>query len=101
MHDLDIEATNICCFDGRVVGGVARYGVSYVVLNFSTHMNALATVRQLGNYDPDGRWVAQFSDPMDGTFGGRMTCGFLPSNRSAEDLQALQDLAAQIDLCGN
>ena len=101
LRDLEIEATEIHCFDGRVVGGVARYGVSYAVLDFSTHMDALIAVRQLGSYDPERKWLAQFSDSKDGTFDGRMARGLLPSNRSAEDLQALQDLAVQLDLCEN
>jgi len=101
LEDLGIEATSVQCFDGRVVAGVARYGVSYAVLDFSTHMDALIAVRQLGSYDPEGRWLAQFSDPKDATFGGRMAGGLFPVGRSAEDMQALQDLAAQLDLCGD
>ena len=101
LQDLEIEATSVQCFDGRVVRGVARYGVSYAVLDFSTHMDALIVFRQLRSYDPENRWLAQFSDPKDATFGGRMARGFVPSSRSAENLQALQDLAAQLDLCEN
>ena len=99
LQDLEIEATTIQCFDGRVVGGVARYGVSYAVLDFRTHMDALIAVRQLRSYDPEGRWVAGFSDPKDGTFGGRMAGGLLPSRRSVGSLQVLRNLAAQLDLC--
>ena len=101
LQDLEIEATSVRCFDGRVVGGVARYGVSYAVLDFPTHMDALIAVRQLGSYDPKGRWLAEFSDPKDGTFGGRMAGGLLPASRSVVDLQVLRDLAAQLDLCEN
>ena len=101
LQDLEIEATNVRCFDGRVVGGVARYGVSYAVLDFSTHMDALIAVRQLGSFDPNGRWLAQFSDPKDRTFGGRMARGLFAVNRSVEDWRALRDLAAQLDLCEN
>jgi hypothetical protein len=99
LQDLDIEATSIRCFDGRVVGGTARYGVSYAILDFSTHMDALIAVRQLGSYNPKGQWLAQFSDPNDRTFGGRMAGGLFPSSRSVEELQALRNLAAQLDLC--
>ena len=99
LQDLEIEATSVRCFDGRVVGGVARYGVSYAVLDFSTHMDALIAVRQLRSYDPEGRWLAEFSDPNDGTFGGRMANGLLPTSRSVGGLQSLRDLAAQLDLC--
>ena len=99
LQDLEIEVTSIRCFDGRVVGGVARYGVSYAVLDFPTHMDALIAVRQLRSYDPKGSWLAEFSDPNDGTFGGRMANGLLPANRSVGGLRALQDLAAQLDLC--
>ena len=101
LQDLEIEATSIRCFDGRVVGGVARYGVSYAVLDFSAHMDALIAVRQLGSHDPNGRWLVQFSDPRDETFGGRMACGLSPSDRSMEDMQSLRNLAAQLDLCEN
>ena len=101
LQDLEIEAMSVRCFDGRVVGGVARYGVSYAILDFSTHMDALIAVRQLGSYDPKRRWLAQFSDPNDRTFGGRMASGLLPASRSEEDLQALRNLAAQLDLCEN
>ena len=101
LEDLEIEATSVRCFDGRVVGGVARYGASYAVLDFSTHMDALIVVRQLQSHDPNGRWLVQFSDPRDETFGGRMACGLSPSNRSMEDIKALRDLAAQLDLCEN
>jgi len=101
LQDLEIEAINVRCFDGRVVGGVARYGVSYAVIDFTTHMDALIAVRQLRSYDPEGRWLAEFSDPNDGTFGGRMADGFLPASRSVRSLRVLQDLAAQLDLCEN
>ena len=101
LQDLEIEATSVRCFDGRVVGGVARYGVSYAVLDFSTHMDALIAVRQLQSHDPKGGWLVQFSDPKDETFGGRMACGLSPSNRSMVGMQALRDLAAQLDLCEN
>ncbi|KAF9642086.1 hypothetical protein BDM02DRAFT_3193940 [Thelephora ganbajun] len=101
LDDLEIKATTIQCFDGRIVGGVARYGVSYAVLDFPTHMDALIAVRQLKNHDPKGRWLAQFSDPDDGTFGGRMAGGLPPASRSEEDLKALRDLAAQLELCEN
>jgi len=101
LQDLEIEATSVRCFDGRVVGGVARYGVSYAVLDFPTHMDALIAVRQLRIYDPEGRWLAEFSDPNDGTFGGRMANGLYPASRSVGGLQALRNLAAQLDLCEN
>ena len=101
LQDLEIEATSARCFDGRVVGGVARYGVSYAVLDFPTHMDALIAVRQFRSYDPEGRWLAEFSDPNDGTFGGRMASGLLPASRSVGGLRALQELAAQLDLCEN
>ena len=101
LQDLEIEPTTIRCFDGRVVGGVARYGVSYAVLDFRTHMDALIAVRQLESYDPKGRWVARFSDPNDWSFGGRMVGGLPPTSRSREELQSLRDLAAQLDSCEN
>lgn len=101
LQDLEIEATSVRCFDGRVVGGAARYGVSYAVLDFTTHMDALIAVRQLRSYDPESRWFAEFSDPNDRTFGGRMADGLLPARRSVGGLRVLQDLAAQLDLCEN
>lgn len=64
-------------------------------------MDALIAVRQLGVYDPEGRWVAQFSDPNDETFGGRMPGSLLLARRSTESLQTLRDLAAQLDCCEN
>ena len=77
LDDLEIEAARIRCFDGRVVRGVARYGVHYAALDFQTRMDALIVVRQLGRYDPERMWLAQFSG------------------------SAFEDLAAQLDLLEN
>jgi len=70
-------------------------------LDFSTHMEALTALHQLGSYGPESRWLARFSDREDAKFGGQMAHGLVPASRSAEDLQALQDLAAQLDHCEN
>ena len=77
LDDLEIEAASIRCFDGRVVRGVACYGVPYAILDFQTRMDALIVVRQPGRYDPERMWLAQFSG------------------------SALEDLAAQLDLLEN
>ena len=97
FQDLEIEATSAQSFDGRVVGGIARYGVSYPVLDLSTHTDTLIAVRQLGSYNPESRLLAQFSDSNDRTFSGRMASGLLPANRSVHELQALPDLATRLD----
>ena len=93
FQDLEIGATSGQSFDGRVVGGIARYGVSYLVLDFSTHKDALIAVRQLGSYNPKSRLLAQFSDSNDRTFSGRMASGLLPASQSVHELQALPNLA--------
>ena len=97
FQDLEIGATSGQSFDGRVVGGNARYGVSYLVLDFSTHKDALIAVRQLGSYNPKSRLLAQFSDSNDRTFSGRMASGLLPANRSVHELKALPNLATRLD----
>jgi len=79
LQGLEIEATTVWCFDCRTIGRIVQYGVSYAALDFPTHMDALIAVHQLLNYDPKGRWLFQFSDPGDRTFGGRMAGVSFPS----------------------
>jgi hypothetical protein len=100
LQDLETKAASLQCFDGGVIDGIARYGVPYPVLDSSTHMDALTTVRRLESYDPKGQWLAQFSDPNDRTLGGRMVDCFITTSRSIE-LQAPRNLVTQFDLCAN
>ena len=80
-------AKNVRCFDGRVVDGVMRYGVSYAIVDFDTVEDAIAVFRMFqGRKDyPDSFHLQlEFVDREDKTFGKRLSRAISPIKRSEE-----------------
>jgi len=93
-------AKNVRCFDGRVVDGVVRYGVSYAVVDFDTVEDAIAVFRTFqGRKDyPDSfHFRLEFVDREDKTFGGRLSRAMGPINRSEEEKKWFADFVEDME----
>ena len=93
-------AKNVRCFDGRVVDGVVRYGVSYAVVDFDTVEDAIAVFRTFqGRKDyPDSFHLRlEFVDREDKSFGGRLSRAMGPVNRSEEEKKWFADFVEDME----
>ena len=93
-------AKKVRCFDGRVIDGIVRYGVSYAVVDFDTVEDAIAVFRTFqGRRDyPDSFHLRlEFVDRGDKTFGGRLSKTTGPTKRSEEERKWFADFVEEME----
>ena len=96
-EDVEIKATNVRSFDGRVIGGIARHRASYTILGLSTHWTCWSRFTSLGAETPGsvGRSVLRSKRRM---IGGQVAGGLLPISQSVGKLQSVYNLSNGLDL---
>ena len=82
-----VGAKNVRCFDGRIVGGVIRYGTSYAVVDFERVEDAEVAFKMFQGrkaYPDSYHLRLKFVDVNDQTFGKRMAMSPGPIERYQE-----------------
>ena len=95
-----VGAKGVRCFDGRVVGGVVRYNVSYAVVDFGTIEDAMAAFKAFQGrkpYPDSYHLRLKFADVNDRTFGKRMAVSMGPTERSEEERKAFVEFVEDLD----
>jgi len=95
-----VGAKNVRCFDGRVVGGVVRYGTSYAVVDFETVGDAKAAFKMFQGrkaYSGGYHLRLKFVDVNDRTFGRRMAVSMGPMERSEEERRGFVEFVEDLD----
>lgn len=93
-------AKNVRCFDGRVVDGVVRYGVSYAVVDFDTVEGAVAAFRTFQGrrgYPDSFHLRLEFVNRDDKTFSGRLSRAMGPIKRSEEEKKWFVDFVEEME----
>ena len=95
-----VGAKNVCCFDGRVVGGIVRYNTSYAVADFEMVEEAEVAFKafQGRRAYPDGYHLRlKFVDMNDRTFGRRMGVSMGPMERSDGEGKTFAEFIQDLD----
>ena len=95
-----VGAKNIRCFDGRVVGGIARYNTSYAVVDFETvgaAVDAFKVFQGRKAYPGSYHLRLRFVDVNDPTFGRRMAVSMGPMERSEEERKGFVGFFEDLD----
>ena len=95
-----VGAKNVRCFDGRVVGGIARYNTSYAVVDFETVGDAVDAFKVFQGrkaYPGSYHLRLRFVDVNDPTFGRRMAVSMGPMERSEEERKGFVGFFEDLD----